>query len=166
MGGMVREFGMNPKVGVSDPSQIETFSVSKTFARTCVRVSKMNAVACAQLTAQMLTVLLKLFISPEPVSKNMGQQMSGPDSSNGSSIRHISEGWWFQSPSGRDTFCRKYFDTLFSQEHPSVCRKISLLKTFYALSYDQQLFHLEQVFRSHCSFCWGINPNDIFIMNN
>ena len=39
---------------------------------------------------------------PEPVFKNMGQQMSGPDSSIGWSIRHESEGWGFKSLSGRD----------------------------------------------------------------
>ena len=41
----------------------------------------------------------------------MGQQMSGPDSSNGTSIWHESEGWGFESPSGRDVFCLKNFDT-------------------------------------------------------
>ena len=37
-------------------------------------------------------------ISPEPIFKYMGQQMSGPDSSNDQCIRHESEGWWFESP--------------------------------------------------------------------
>ena len=41
----------------------------------------------------------------------MGQQMSGPDSSIGQSIRHESEGWGFESHSGRDIFCLKNFDT-------------------------------------------------------
>ena len=41
----------------------------------------------------------------------MGQQMSGPDSSNGQSIRHESEVWGFKSLSGRDIFCLKNFDT-------------------------------------------------------
>ena len=41
----------------SSPPQVEDFSVSKTFTRTSVRVSKMNAVACAQITFQMLTLL-------------------------------------------------------------------------------------------------------------
>ena len=40
----------------------------------------MNAVARAQLTFQMLTLLQKISI---PVFQHMGQQMSGPDSSNG-----------------------------------------------------------------------------------
>ena len=44
----------------------------------------------------------------------MGQQVSGPDSSNGQSIRHEFEGWGFESPSGRDTFCLKNFDTFTS----------------------------------------------------
>ena len=55
----VRAFAMNPKVGGSNPPQVETFSVSDTFTRTPVRVSKMNAVARAQLTFQMLTLLKK-----------------------------------------------------------------------------------------------------------
>ena len=53
----------------------------------------------------------KISIPPEPVFKNMGQQMSGPDSSIGWSIRHESEGWGFESLSGRDIFCLKNFDT-------------------------------------------------------
>ena len=60
---LVRAFGMNPKVGCSSPPQVETFSVSKnheTFPRTPVRVSKMNAVARAQLTFQMLTLLKEI----------------------------------------------------------------------------------------------------------
>ena len=34
----------------------------------------------------------EMCMPPEPIFKNMGQQMSGPDSSNGQSIRHESEG--------------------------------------------------------------------------
>ena len=37
--------------------------------------------------------------------------MSGPDSSIGQSIRHETEDWEFESPSGRDIFCLKNFDT-------------------------------------------------------
>ena len=29
----------------------------------------------------------------------------------GQSIRHESEGWWFESPSGRDIFCLENIDT-------------------------------------------------------
>ena len=50
---------MNPKVAGSSPRQVEIFSVSKTFTRLPVRVSKMNAFARAQLTFQMLTLLQK-----------------------------------------------------------------------------------------------------------
>ena len=53
----------------------------------------------------------KISIPPEPVFINMGQQMSGPDSSRGESIRHESDNWRFESPSGRDIFCLKNFDT-------------------------------------------------------
>ena len=47
-----------------------------------VRESKLNAAAGAQLTFQMLTLLQK-YITPEPVFKYMGQQMSGPDNASG-----------------------------------------------------------------------------------
>ena len=83
-------------------------------------VSKMNAVARAQLTLQMLTS-----ISPEPVFKNMGQQMSDPASSNGLSIQHESEGWGLKSLSGRDIFVSTFLT--LSQEHPCLCRKWMLL---------------------------------------
>ena len=47
-------------------------------------------------------------IQPEPI--DMEQQMSGPDSPNGLSIRHESEGWEFESPSDRDIICLKNID--------------------------------------------------------
>ena len=59
---MVRAFGKNPKVGGSSPPQMETFSVSKTLTLSQeypVRVSKMNAAACTQLTFEMLILLKK-----------------------------------------------------------------------------------------------------------
>ena len=37
--------------------------------------------------------------------------MSGPDKSHDKNTRHESEGWGFQSPSGRDKFCLNDFDT-------------------------------------------------------
>ena len=37
--------------------------------------------------------------------------MAGLDNSNCESILHASEGWGFDSPSGRDIFCLKNFDT-------------------------------------------------------
>ena len=39
--------------------------------------------------------------------------MCGPDSSIHQSIRHESEGWRFESPSGGDIFCLKKFDKNF-----------------------------------------------------
>ena len=53
----------------------------------------------------------KISIPPEPLFKNMGQQMYDPDSSNSLSIRHESEGWGFESSSGGDIFCLKNFVT-------------------------------------------------------
>ena len=61
---MVRAFGTNPKVGGSNPPQVETFSVSKNvdpFTRTSVRVPKMNAIVHAQLTFQIVILLQKQF---------------------------------------------------------------------------------------------------------
>ena len=59
---MVRAVGMNPKIGGSSPlSGRDIFCLKNfdTFTRTPVRVSKVNAVARAQLTFQMLTLLQK-----------------------------------------------------------------------------------------------------------
>ena len=68
-----------------------------------------------------------LSIPPEPVSKNMGQEMSAPDSSNGSNVRHESEGWEFESHSGRDISVSKTLT--LSQKHLFVCHKWMLLPT-------------------------------------
>ena len=51
--------------------------------RLTVRKSKINALARTQLTFQMLTLQTQIFILPDPVFQYMGQQMSGPASSNG-----------------------------------------------------------------------------------
>ena len=51
--------------------------------------------------------------------------MSGPQSSIDKSILHESDGWGFDSRSGRDIFCLKIFDT--SQDYPFVCRNWMLL---------------------------------------
>ena len=69
MAQMVRTFDMNPKVGGSSPPQIETFSFSKTLTLSQEHpfVSKMNAVARAQLTFQRLTS--NLSVPSEPVFK-------------------------------------------------------------------------------------------------
>ena len=57
---MARAFGMNPKVdGSIPPRDIFCLKNFGTFTRTSVRVSKMNAVARAQLAFQMLTLLQK-----------------------------------------------------------------------------------------------------------
>ena len=71
--------------GFESPSGRDMFCLKNfdTFTRTPVGVSKMNAVARAQLTYQLLTLVKKISTPPEPVFKNMGQQMPGPDSSIG-----------------------------------------------------------------------------------
>ena len=71
----------------------------------------MNAAAHAQLTFQML-ILLQNIYTPEPVFQNTGQQMSGLDSSNDQNIRHESEGWGLESPTGQEIFSFTNFDTL------------------------------------------------------
>ena len=56
----VRTFGMNPEIGGSRPSQLETFSVAKildTFTKTSFRESRMNAVAHRQLKFEMFIIL-------------------------------------------------------------------------------------------------------------
>ena len=70
--------------GFESPSGRGIFCLKNfdTFIRSSVRVSKMNAVARARFTYQMLT-LFQISIPPEPVFKNMGQQISGPDNSLG-----------------------------------------------------------------------------------
>ena len=69
--------------GGSSPPQVETFSVSKTLTlskntRWCVEYE-----CCCPRTVNISNVSFtsKISIPPEPVLKNMGQQMSGPDSS-------------------------------------------------------------------------------------
>ena len=65
---MARAFGMNPKVGGSSPPSgrdifcLENFD---TFTRTAVHVSKMNAVARAQLSFQMLILLQKYLLTKQ-----------------------------------------------------------------------------------------------------
>ena len=52
------------------------------FTRTSVRVSKINAVARTQLAFQILALPKKNIYTTRASIQNMGQQMSGPDSSN------------------------------------------------------------------------------------
>ena len=71
--------------------------------------------AMAQLACEisMSTVNVQVVISlpPHPVFKKMGQQMSIPDGSNWWSIRHESEGWWFESPLRSKHFLSQNFGT-------------------------------------------------------
>ena len=59
----------------------------------------------------MLTLQTKVSVLPKLVFQNMRQEVSGPDTSNGLNIKHVSEGWGFEFPSGRDTLCIKNFDS-------------------------------------------------------
>ena len=64
---------MNPKVGgFVSPSDRDIFCLNNfdTFTRTPVHVSKMNAVACAQLTYQMLTLLKDVYTARASVKKH------------------------------------------------------------------------------------------------
>ena len=71
------------------------------------------------------TLLQKYPFQEKPLLKYMGQQKLDPDSPSGKSIRYESEGWGFESPSGRDI---SVSNTLkLSQEHPFVSRKWMLL---------------------------------------
>ena len=105
---MVRAFGMNPKRGVRVPLRSRHFLSQKLWhfhksARSCGE----NECCCSHtVNISNVNFTSKISTPPEPVFNNMGQQMSGPDS-----IRHESGGWGFESPSGRDIFCLKNFDT-------------------------------------------------------
>ena len=74
---------MNPKVGGSSPLQVETIFVSKLrhFHRnthSCVE----NECCCPRaVNISNVDFTSQISTMPEPVFKNMGQQMSGPDSS-------------------------------------------------------------------------------------
>ena len=84
----------------------------------------------------------KTFIPPEPVFKNMVQQTSGPDSSNDYSIRHESEDWVFESPSGRDIFCPKNFGT-FTRTSVRVSKMNAVARaqsTFQMLTLSKKIF--------------------------
>ena len=112
---------MNLKVGDSSPSQFETFSVSKTFTITSVRVSKLNAVARAQLTFQML-------ISLQKYRYRKSQREITRDSKHLALIAEIVRAFGMNlkdggsSPSQVETF--SVSKTLpLSQEHLFVCRK-------------------------------------------
>ena len=75
----------------------------------------------------------------------MGQQIIGPYSSIGKSIRHESEGWWFESPSGRDIFCLKNFDT-FKRTPGRVSKMNAVARaqfTFQMLTVLQKYLHCQ-----------------------
>ena len=135
-----------------------------------------------------VNLILKISIPPEPVLTNIEQQMPGPDSSNGLSIRYESEGWGFESPSGRDIFCLKNFVTF---KRTSVCvskmnavactqltfQMLTLFKNIYttrssihkhgtANIWPWKLKWLDWSIR-HESEGWGFeSPSDIFCLEN
>ena len=51
--------------------------------------------------------MLWISCAEHPTIRTTRQKMSGPDSSNGLSIRYESDDWGLDSPSGRDIFCLK-----------------------------------------------------------
>ena len=91
---------------------VETFSVSKTLTLSQEHLCVENE-CCFPSTVNISNVNFtsKISIPPEPVFTKMGQQMLVPDNWNGKNIRHESEGWGFESPSGRDILCLKKVDT-------------------------------------------------------
>ena len=104
---VVRSFVINPKVGGSSSPEDDTFSVSKnsTFHKN-IRSWVENECCCSSTVhiSNVNFIVLKIFIA-NPVFKYMGQQMSGLDSLSGWSIRHESEGWGLEFPSGRHILC-------------------------------------------------------------
>ena len=96
------------RLGVRFPLKLRYF-LSKKFrhfhknTRSCVG----NECCCPRaVNISNVNLTSKISIPPEPGFNNMAQQMSDPDS-----IRHESEGLGFESPSGRDIYCLKKFDT-------------------------------------------------------
>ena len=114
---------------------------------------------------------LKISIPPEQVFKNMRQQMSGPDCSISWSIRHESEGWGFESPSGRDIFCLKNFDT-FTRTPVRVSKMNAVARaklTYQMINLLQRyIYHQNQCSKTWYSKClalivqwvtvFGMNP--------
>ena len=66
--------------------------------------------------------------------------MSGPDSAIGESIQHEFEGWGFESPSGRDIFCLKNFDT-FTRTAVRVSKMNAVARAQFpkSVTYDTQI---------------------------
>ena len=91
----IRAFGIISKTGFSSPHQVEIFSVSNTSTLSKEILLWVENECCCSPTINVADVnfTTKISITPDPVFKNMGQQISGPDSSNGYSIQHQSEGW-------------------------------------------------------------------------
>ena len=93
---------------------------------------------------------LKISIPPEPVSKHMGQQVCSPDGSNCERIRQEYEGRGFESPSGRDIFCLKSFNT-FTRTSVHVCVQNAIFapKYFfrYVLSHRDPERYMSLIFR-------------------
>ena len=74
----------------------------------------------------------------------LGQQISGPDSSNGYSIWHESEGWEFESPAGRSIFYLKNFDTFtrISDCESKMNAVVRVQLTFQILTYYKECITL------------------------
>ena len=105
--------GMNPKVGIRVPLRSRHFLSKKLWHfHNNIRSSVENECCCLRtVNISNGNFIIKTYLYRQSqYSKTRGQQMSGPDSSN-ESIRHDSEGWEFESPSGRDIFCLKNVDT-------------------------------------------------------
>ena len=111
------------RLGVRVPLKSRHFLPQKLWhfhknTRSCVENE-----CCCPCTVKISNVNFTSNIStpPEPVFKNMRQQIFGRDSSISYNIRHESEGWGFETPQVQTFSVSKTFT--LSQEHPFVCRK-------------------------------------------
>ena len=103
---MIRAFGMNPKVGSSSPSQVETSqklwhlhkNISSCVGNECCNPRTVN-ISNVNFTSN-------ISILPEPVFNNMGQQMFGPDK-----LKRLEHLAWLQRLGVENIFCLKSFDT-------------------------------------------------------
>ena len=95
---------------------------------------------------------LQKSIPPEPAFKSMGQQMSGPDSSNGKSIWHESEGWGARVPLRSRHFLSQklwhFHKNIRSCVENECCSRAQL--TFQMLTLLQKQLPRMNLYRSAC----------------
>ena len=112
---IARLFRMNPKVGIFKPPSDWLIFCSKTFdtsTRTCVRDSKINAVACAQLIFQISTLQTKIYIYHQSkCSKTWDRKYLAPAAEMVRSFDTSQKVCVFESPLARNLSWTRNFNT-------------------------------------------------------